>query len=339
MAKGRQKKPKKGIRYIAQKLRKYYPKRYKNFNEALVKSRVIFDELSKRTDEKSKRVNLRNIFSVERIPKKPKDEEPTIPSGFYEPKPYYDIGNEFDLIELQLPKNVYIESKISKSNLPLLQGDVDNETNIQTEFQQSPYEVYFKDFVDYGNKMLELSGGETSSDVTCFYTYTKPIRKNGKWTMFIISSDDEGIQCDFGFDPDDFSLPDQFIECPQNYDDMPYNALRREASKKGIKFKKSPTKKDLIEKLKKYSNEKPQSEKPSSEKPKKEKNAKDEISLEKEKTKQKEADVKKLAEENRKLELLLKDKQLDIENKQLDLEALQWGAMTPEEFKKKWGKK
>ena len=328
MAKGRQKKPKKGIRYIAQKLRKYYPKRYKNFNEALVKSRVIFDELSKRTDEKLKRVNLRNIFSVERIPKKPKDVEPTIPSGFYEPKPYYDIGNEFDLIELQLPDNVYIESKVSKSNLPILQGDVDNATNIQNEFQQDPYEVYFKDFVDYGNKMLELSQGDTSDDVTCFYTYTKPIRKNGKWVMFIISSDDKGIQCDFGFDPDDFSLPDQFIECPQNYDDMPYNALRREATKKGIKFKKSPTKKELISELKKQST----SEKPSGEKPPKNPKKQDDVELEKSKTKRIEAETKKIEAENKKREL-------NIREQELDMEKIQYGLMSVDEFKKKWGKK
>ena len=338
MAKGRQKKPKKGIRYIAQKLRKYYPKRYKNFNEALIKSRVIFAELNTRTDEKSKRVNLRNVFSVERIPKKPKDLEPQIPSTFFQSKYFFDIGNEFDLINLQLPDNVYIESKISKSNLPQLKGDADNETNIQNEFQSDPYELYFKDFVDYGNKMLELSRGgggseeASSSDVTCFYTYTKPIRKNGKWVMYIISSDDEGIQCDFGFDPDDFSLPDQFIECPQNYDDMPYNALRREASKRGIKFKKPPTKKDLIEKLKKSSNETPQSEKPSSEKSKKEKTANDEILLEKEKRKTIEAETKKIAEENKKREL-------DLRQQELDMEKIQYGLMSVDEFKKKWGKK
>ena len=62
---GKTKKPKKGIRYIAQKLRKYYPKRYKNYNEALVKARVVFTELNSRQDAKSKKVNLRNIFSVE----------------------------------------------------------------------------------------------------------------------------------------------------------------------------------------------------------------------------------------------------------------------------------
>lgn len=327
MAKGRQKKVKKGVRYIAQKLRKYYPKRYKNFKEALIKSRVIFDELKQRTDEKSKRVNLRNIFSIERIPKKPKDEEPTIPSGFYEPKYFFDIGNEFDLIYRQLPENVFIESKVSKSNLPQLQGDKDNETNIQTEYQSDPYELYFKDFVDYGNKLLELSGGQSSDYVNLYYVYTKPIRKNGKWVMYIITSDDEGIQCDFGFDPDDFSLPNQFIECPKNYEDMPYNVLRREARQQGIKFKKSPSKKDLISELKKQS--KP--DKPTAEKPKKPKKSED-VDSEKEKTKRIEAEAKKLEAENKKREL-------DLREQELDMEKIQWGIMSVDEFKKKWGKK
>lgn len=328
MAKGRQKPPKKGVRYIAQKLRKYYPKRYKNFNEALIKSRVIFQELDKRSDPKTKRVNLRNIFSVERIPKKPKDVEPIIPSGFYEAKMFFDIENEFDLIYRQLPEKVYVKSKISKESLPLLQGDKDNAQQIEEKFQEKAYVLYFKDFVDYGNEMLELSQGDTSDDVTCFYTYTKPIKKNGKWIMYIIACDEDGIQCDYGFDPDDFQLPKQFIECPKNFQDMPYNALRREAKKRGIKFKKSPTKSELISELEKQPTPTPtpQPAKPTS------KSEQSDVELEKAKTKRIKEETKKLSEENKKREL-------DLRQQELDMEKIQYGLMTIKEFKDKWGNK
>jgi hypothetical protein len=170
--------------------------------------------------------------------------------------------------------------------------------------------------------------------VNLFYVYTKPIRKNGKWVMYIITSDDNGIQCDFGFDPDDFSLPDQFVECPKNYEDMPYNVLRREARQQGIKFKKSPSKKDLISELKKQS--KP--EKPTAEKPKKTKKSED-VELEKEKTKRIEAETKRIEAETKKLAEKNKERELDLRQQELDMEKIQWNLMSVEEYKKRWGKK
>jgi hypothetical protein len=329
---GKTKKPKKGIRYIAQKLRKYYPKRYKNYNEALVKARVVFTELNSRQDAKSKKVNLRNIFSVERIPKKPKDEFPEIPEKFFEANYFYEVGDVFEEIRTQLPNNVFVESKISKTGLPILQGFEDNALKIQEEFNQEPYELYFKDFVEYGNKLLDLSGGKTSDYVNLFYTFTTPIRKNGKWVMYLISCDQDSIKCDFGFDPDEANLPDQFIECPTNYEDMPYNTLRTEAKKQGIKFKKSPTKKHLVSALKKTETPPP----PKDSKTSKKSTESDSIALEKEKqktitseTKKIEAEAKKIAEENRK-------KELDIRQQELDMEKIQYGIMTVAEFKKKW---
>lgn len=329
------KRAKKGVRYIAQKLRKYYPKRYKNFNEALVKARIIKSELDLRSDEKTKRVNLRNIFSIERIPKKTKEDEPKIPDEFYIAKNYFEVVDVPFRIQAQLPNNVYVESKISSEKLPLLKGMTDNQKNYKEATGNDLAEDYFKDFLDYGNELQRLSDNQ----YPMFFVYLPPIRKNGKWVMYLVSSDDEGIKCDYGFDPENPITPTQIFVCPDNFEDMPYNSLRTEAKKRGIKTK-NPTKDELVKLLKENQKQKTEQPPASPKEKKSEKSEKSEkLELEKEKTKQKEADVKKLAEENRKLELLLKDKQLDIENKQLDLEALQWGAMTPEEFRKKWGNK
>ena len=56
------------------------------------------------------------------------------------------------------------------------------------------------------------------------------------------------------------------------------------------------------------------------------------VDSEKEKTKRIEAEAKKLEAENKKREL-------DLREQELDMEKIQWGIMSVDEFKKKWGKK
>lgn len=327
--KSKQRRPKKGVRYIAQKLRKYYPKRYSNYNEALIKARLIKSELDLRSEEKEKRVNLRNIFSVERIPKKPKDEEPTIPEKFYDAFDYFYIIDVADEISTQLPKNVYVESKISKANLPLIQGMTNNIENFKNDTGKELEDEYFSDFIKYGNTLQVLSDNK----YPMFYTFLPPIRKNGKWIMYLVSSDDDGIKCDYGFDPENPTLPTEVFTCADKYEDMPYNTLRTEARRKGISLK-NPTKKQLIEELRKE--DKKDAPEPKKASPKKSSET-DTLAIEKEKTKQKEADVKKMSEENRKKELDLKQQELDLRKQELDMEKIQYNLMTIEEFKKKWG--
>lgn len=321
------KRPKKGVRYIAQKLRKYYPKRYKNFNEALVKARIIKSELDIRSDEKTKRVNLRNIFSIERIPKKPKDVEPEIPDLFYEAKNYFEIVDVTFQISTQLPEKVYVESKISKTNLPLLKGMTDNETIYKAETGRELEDDYFKDFIDWGNELQKLSDNK----YPMFYVFLPPVKKNGKWVMYLVSSDDEGIKCDYGFDPEIKSQPTDIFVCPDNFEDMPYNTLRTEAKKRGIKAK-NPTKADLVRLLKENEKEKAPKPLPPKEKKSDKLDKSDTLALEKEKTKQKEAEAKILSEKN-------KQRELDLREQELDMEKIQYGLMTVAEFKKKWGKK
>jgi len=324
------KRPKKGVRYIAQKLRKYYPKRYKNFNEALIKSRLIKSELDLRSESKEKKVNLKNIFSIERIPKKIKDLEPNIPDLFYEAKNYFEIIDVPFQISSQLPDNVYVESKISKSNLPLLQGMTDNEEKYKSETGNNLEEDYFKDFLDYGNDLQKLSDNK----YPMFFVFLPPIRKNGKWVMYLVSSDDEGIKCDYGFDPEIKTIPSDIFVCPDNYEDMPYNSLRTEIKKRGIKAK-NPTKQELVKLLKQNDQSKapsPQPPPPQSSKKNEKTDKSEKLELEKEKTKQKEAEVKILSEKN-------KQRELDLREQELDMEKIQYGLMTVQEFKKKWGNK
>ena len=314
---------KKGVRYIAQKLKKYYPKRYKNFNEALKKARQIKSELSLRSDDSSKKIILKNIFSIERIPRKPKDELPEIPQKFYDAYDYFSVVDVAFEIQSQLPENVYVKSKISKENLPLLRGLTDNQENFKLETGKELEEEYFSDFIKWGNELQTLSDNK----YPLFYTFLPPIREKGKWVMYLVSSDDEGIKCDYGFDPEIENSPTEIYVCPSNYEDMPYNTLRTEVKKRNIKLK-NPTKKKLIEALRQTDSDKPS--KPSIPASKPQEKSK-ELLIEKQKTKQKEFDFKILSEENKKREL-------DIRQQELDMEKIQYGIMTIQEFKKKWGK-
>jgi hypothetical protein len=315
--------PKKGVRYIAQKLRKYYPKRYVNFSEALIKARTIKSELDLRLDPNDKKVILRNIFSIERIPKKPKDLEPTIPDKFYESYNYFEIIDVTDEIETQLPDNVYVESKISKADLPLIQGMTDNVAKFKADTGKELEEEYFSDFIAWGNELQAVSDNK----YPMFYTFLPPIRKNGKWVMYLVSCDDGGIKCDYGFDPEIKSSPTEIFVCADQYEDMPYNSLRTEIKKRGIKTK-NPTKKQLVELLRKDDKlNAPEPKKPS----KTTTSTADPITLEKEKQKTLKAETQKIAEQN-------KSRELDIRQQELDMEKIQYGLMSVAEFKKKWNK-
>jgi hypothetical protein len=297
----------------------------------LVKARTIKSELDLRSDEKERRVNLRNIFSIERIPRPLKDEKPVIPQKFYEAYNYFEIVNVADEIKTQLPENVYVKSKISKDSLPLLRGLNDNVEKFETETGKDFEDEYFDDFIKWGNDLQNLSDNQ----YPMFYTFLPPIRENGKWVMYLVSSDDDGIKCDYGFDPEISGTPTDIFVCPDNYEDMPYNSLRTEVKKRGIKAK-TPTKTELIRLLKE--NDKEKAPKPAP--PKEKKSDKSEtLALEKEKTKQKEAEAKILEQKNREKELDLKQQEIDLRKQELDMEKIQWGAMTVKKFKEKWGKK
>jgi hypothetical protein len=168
-----------------------------------------------------------------------------------------------------------------------------------------------------------------------FYTFLPPIRKNGKWVMYLVSSDDGGVKCDYGFDPEKSSSPTEIFTCADNYEDMPYNSLRSEAKKQGIKLK-NPTKAKLVDALR----EKAKKDAPEPKKSKTKKQSNDDLlAVEKEKTKQKEAEIKILEQKNKQKELDLKQQEIDLRKQELDMEKIQWGAMDVEEFKKRWGNK
>lgn len=321
---------KKGVLYIAQKLRKYYPKRYSNFTSALNRAREIKDVLDSRSGVKSRNVTVRNIFSVERVPRVKIPNEPKIPSEFLIGNPYWEIEPQdfWERVKDKLSTSLFIESKISKDGLPLLQGGVDNVDILQQQGLEL-YVDYFQEFVKYGNELKELDPNITSDSPNLLYfCLTPPELINGKWISYLISCDPDGVKCDYGYDPNNPQSPKTLFYCDDDYETLSYNDLRKEAKKRKIKLT-NPTTKDLIDALRKDDDLK---------KPKPSEKAKKTP----EKTTGKPTDEKTVAlvrEERKKIEAENKREELRLKEREQDIELVKLKVMTPKEFNDKWGKK
>jgi hypothetical protein len=341
---------KKGLPYLASILRRYYPKRYPKgkigYALSLQRAREIKIELEKRPDEKSRRFTVRNMFSVERktrIAKEPIASEPKLPSYFTEGIPYWELDPKvfWKTVEDQLPKTLFIKSKISRDDLPILQGGVDNKSEKQKENIEF-YEEYFQDFVKWGNQMADLDPN-TSSDSPnlVYFCLTTPVLKNDKWVSYLISCAKDGIKCDFGFDPENPTAePDKLFVCDDNYELLSYNELRKEAKTRGIKLK-NPKSKDLIKALRKDDDKKSAEKKQKAPQKAPDEEKKDvptsKLSPEEIKLEEKRISLAEKRESRKKQEADNKQRELDIREKELDLKQVELNLMDKETFKKKWG--
>lgn len=313
----KKRKPTKGIRYIALKLKKYYPKRFPKFPDALKKARIIFDALK----SENKRVTVVNIFSIERHHRKPKEEKPLIPPMLLDASPFFDLTLTPDNIENFLPTNLKVKSKLSSSSLPLLDGGVDND---EEQYAGYVYEQYFKTFVNWSNELAAV----TQNQYPTYFCFTEPQFKNGEWITEIITCSEDGIKCDFGFDPDSAATPSQ-IFISDDYGNKKFNELRKLVKERGLETSKRPTTDELIKLLRKDDASKaPQ---PS---PKSKKSAATE--KEADSLKKTELEIKKIEAETKKIEAENEKRKLNIREQELDMEKIQYGLMTVKEFKAKW---
>lgn len=341
---------KKGLSYLASILRRYYPKRYPKgkigYALSLQRAREIKIELEKRPDEKSRRFTVRNMFSVERktrIPKEPIASEPKLPSYYTEGIPYWELDPKvfWKDVKDDLPTSLFIKSKISRDDLPILQGGVDNQLEKQKENIEF-YAEYFQDFVKWGNQMADLDPN-TSSDSPnlVYFCLTTPVLKNDKWVSYLISCAKDGIKCDFGFDPENTTAePDKLFVCDDNYETLPYNQLRKEVKSRGIKLK-NPKAKDLISALRKDDDKKTavsaQKASPTSEKSEKQPSPTSKLSDEEIKLEQKRLSNEEKREDRKMLEAKNKERELDIRKQEADLKKVELKIWTIEQFKEKWG--
>lgn len=184
------KKKTKGVRYIAQRLRKYFPKKYKTYSEALAKAREINSSIS----SSGGKVNLESIFNLERKkrgPKKPQETAPEIDPALLESRAFWNLEDYPNLIATNTDR-IWFRSKISPAGLPDIQGG-----------DTPSYHDYFSEYVAFCNKLMKLSPNQPpKSDDAPLVCCTEPKLLGDKWISLIIGADTNNDELDYGFDPE-----------------------------------------------------------------------------------------------------------------------------------------
>lgn len=184
----------KGVQYIAQKLAKYYPKKFSGYTAALPEARLVHAQIK----DANEKVTVANIKSKISIPRRKIKGAPVLPVLMSEPINYFDLNSYIELIS-KLPDNLLFKSKLFPFTVdqPIKGGG------------NYSYEELFKPFVDYcnamSNQLAESSGEKPDSDSADWYVRcTQPVphkTKKGIWLSQIISCDSRGNEFDYGFDP------------------------------------------------------------------------------------------------------------------------------------------
>jgi len=180
----------KGVRYIAEKLNKYFGKKYPTKKGALPQAKEILSKL-KANGEKVTIKNISNIVRVKRGSTPKKGEAPKIYRELASPVEYFLLADYPNWIQ-RTTNEVWFDSKISPEGLPMIQGGSVVE-----------YQEYFKPFVDYINGMISLEeGNEDLYQTEYFVVCTEPNIRNAnkRWESQIIAIGNDGIPYNFGFD-------------------------------------------------------------------------------------------------------------------------------------------
>lgn len=192
----------KGVRYIANTLKKYFKGKYGSYAEALPRAREIFADLQKRGEK----VGVKSIFPIERKKRKSKEkkekpEEYIIVPELLVPSNFFNLG-DYPSMLASCTNNIFFQSKLYSSSLPEIQGgDIVD------------YQEYFAPYVSFINSMMALEGEKsTSYESDWWVVCTTPIKVGpNKFVSKIISCDSEGIPFDYGFDPEAATRPTEVV--------------------------------------------------------------------------------------------------------------------------------
>ena len=188
----RKRKQIKGVTYIATALRKYKPNSFKNQKSALEKARQIKKEL------KGESITVSKILSFVVKKRVGKIE---LPSFLAEPRYYFELVDFPDSIIAETDKRIKFKSKISRNELPMIQGGTP-----QGLSSQEVYKLYFDGYVNYINKLISQSvtiGNSTwgTNNDDYLIICTKPNAKNVSYIKSV-RYDEKGnlVEEDYGFD-------------------------------------------------------------------------------------------------------------------------------------------
>lgn len=188
----------KGVRYITNKILKYYPKRYASRTLASQQAHEIYDKLK----ASGTKVTLRNAFKL--IPPKelknpPKQVAPVLDIKLLEQTNYFHLL-DYPLLILSTPEKpeLVFESNIIPVGLePIMAG-----------FEYD-YTDYFKPYVDYIDK-LRANEHSTMYSYEWYVRCTEPVYNKDKkiYISRIIGCDADGEENEYGYSKND---PDALI--------------------------------------------------------------------------------------------------------------------------------
>lgn len=179
----------KGVKYIADKLYTYYPKKFPKKYLAKNKAR----EINKQLKVLNLPATLKNINSLVRKQRTGRKGAPTIDSGLLKLSYYFELA-DYPVYIARTSNEIFFTSKLFPSGVKEIQGGT-----------LPVFESTFAPFVSYVNSISKFSNPDekrydTEWNVTCTPPVFNPSKK--RWESKIISTDANGREYDYGFKPD-----------------------------------------------------------------------------------------------------------------------------------------
>ena len=179
----------KGVRYIANTLKKTYNKDYPRYTDALPEARRVFAQLK----DGRLNVNKKNIKYIIKPPKPKLKGGPELPKAMLSEMDYFMLNDYIGLIASS-PKNIYFTSEIFPATIKQpLQGG-----------REYTYENLFSPFVDYFNAIQKQSvdaadGRYTPTSDWVLVKTEKPTKQGKKFIAKIVF--ETNLKFDYGWDP------------------------------------------------------------------------------------------------------------------------------------------
>jgi hypothetical protein len=219
MSRLKKKKKFKGTRYVANVLRKYFKKKYPNYNSALPKAREITAQL-KSSGQKFTVKNVEYLVRKHRV-KKPV-EKPKVPELFYKLK---DIVPYFQLVDyptyiFDTTNEIFFVSNIFNKDVEEVQGG-----------KRPNYSKTFSEFVNFVNN--QINPDEYNDEFLVTTLDPEWNKENNRWESRIITVDSSGQEKDYGYEP---SLPTTIEEIDKKISPKPTSKKTEKPATKGEQY-------------------------------------------------------------------------------------------------------
>lgn len=184
----KRKKKFKGTRYVANVLRKYFKRKYPNYNAALPKAREVTEQL-KASGQKFTVKNVESLVRKHRVKKEitPVTKAPLLFYKLTSLLPYFDLVDYPTYIN-DTTNEIYFVSGLFNSGIQETQGG-----------KRPSYSKTFSEFVNFANKQIDPE--EYTEEY--LVTTTRPEWNNElqRWESRIITVNAEGNETDYGYEP------------------------------------------------------------------------------------------------------------------------------------------